>query len=147
MTTRRLEAWTRIMGYDENISALFVTNSRSAFEHVIERSPAAQPVFCSDSPAMCAKRSAETDPWQDDLMEFLERLVHHTGPLASEFTQRIPATQSNNPKEGLTLYIMPGENPSEVFNRCLKQRALQTEKGRPITRFQNTLIGFIEIVS
>ena len=147
MTTKRIEAWTHIMRYDEKISGLFVTSSRSVFEHLIEMSPAARQVFCFDSLPICEKRGAEIEKWQDGLMEFLELLAKNTWPPSAEITAKPPGVKENNRKAALTLHIVPGKNPWEFFDRCVKHRALQSEKDNHGARFQNTLIGLIEILS
>ncbi|MBU4185952.1 MAG: hypothetical protein KKC23_07125, partial [Proteobacteria bacterium] len=72
MTPDRIIAWTHMLQYDQDISELFITNNRSAIEHLIEKTPEAKIVLNIDSIPLTNSDDEKREKWQNSLNEQLE---------------------------------------------------------------------------
>ena len=134
MTAERMTAWTCLMQYDQEISGVFVTSSKAALEHLIDRIAGVEKIISIDSIPLPAK-DEETGKWADSLIKQLDVITKNNWPVSIENIAEIPVDKTCNRKVSLTFYLAQGRTPHKVFH--LKEK--KVESG-----LKNTLIGLIE---
>lgn len=144
MTSERIEAWGHLLRHDQEISGVFITSSRSAFEHLIDKASTAEKLIRFDTITMLENGAEAAERWQDNLMEQLDMLARNSWPASTDGIEIAPADKGDGKKVALTLYILPGETPHEFFARCVGHNVLQAGEGDKDIKFKNTLIGLIE---
>jgi len=111
MTPDRIIAWTHLLQYDQDMSNLFITNSRSMIEHLVEKTPEAKIVLSIDSIPLTNSRDKKTEKWQKDLIEQLELLLRNSLPASEDIKIKSPFDKEDGKKVSLTLYLVQGESP------------------------------------
>jgi len=144
MTPDRIIAWTHLLQYDRDMSNLFITNSRSVVEHLVEKTPEAKIVLSIDSMPLTNSRDKKTEKWQKSLIEQLESLLENSLPASEVIKIKSPFDKDDGKKGSLTLYLVPGESPYKFFTRNAWHKKPVKEINRE-TGFNNTLIGFVEL--
>ncbi len=143
MTIDRIIAWTHLLQYDQDMSGLFITNNRSAIEHLIEKTPEAKIVLNIDSIPLTNSDDEKRKKWQNSLNEQLELILEDSLPASEGIKIKSPFDKNDGKKVSLTLYLVPGEAPYEFFTRSAWHKTIikgiNKEAG-----FNNTLIGFVE---
>ena len=144
MTKERVQAWTRIMQRDQEGSGLYVTNSRSVFEFLIDSTPEAELVDVLDAIPVVDNEVEGLETWRDELMKHLEMLttvvwIAKTDPIIT--APEIPGCETT---VSLTLYIVPGKTPHEFFNRYVEHDVFTYKEKYQKVKLKNTLLGFIE---
>jgi hypothetical protein len=143
MTPDRIIAWTHLLQYDRDMSNLFITNSRSAIEHLVEKTPEAKIVLRIDSIPMINSRDKKTEKWQESLIKQLELILENSLPAAEDIKIKSPFDKNNGKKVSLTLYLAPGESSYKFFTRSAWHKTPVKEINKE-AGFNNTLIGFVE---
>jgi len=143
MTPDRIIAWTHLLQYDQDMSNLFITNSRSAIEHLVEKTPEAKIVLSIDSIVLTNSRDKKTEKWQKSLIKQLELLLENSLPASENIKIKSPFDKDDGKKVSLTLYLIPGESPYEFFTRSAWYNT-PVKKINKEAGFNNTLIGFVE---
>ncbi|QTA91111.1 hypothetical protein [Desulfonema magnum] len=142
MTAERTEAWVHLMQHDPEKSGLFITSSRSVFEHLADKSPDMKQVLYFDSvPLYENKKDEKLSHWQDSLMEHLD-MLSETAEIPTDSIAPPPADNDCSGKVSLTFCLVPGKTPDEFFDCCVKNKIFQGEKKGGACK--NTLIGIIE---
>ena len=144
MTKERVHAWSRIMQRDQEGSGLYVTNSRSVFEFLIDSTPEAQLVDVLDAIPVVDNEVEELETWRDELMKHLEMLtivvwIAKTDPIIT--APEIPGCETT---VSLTLYIVPGKTPREFFAGFVENDSFGVKDKHNGTKFKNTLLGLIQ---
>lgn len=144
MTKERVHAWTRIMQRDQEGSGLYVTNSRSVFEFLIDSTPEAELVDVLHAIPVVDNEVEELETWRDELMKHLEMLttvvwIAKTDPIIT--APEVPGCETT---VSLTLYIVPGKTPHEFFNRYVEHDVFTYKEKYQKVKLKNTLLGFIE---
>lgn len=118
MIADRIKAWSYLLQNDQKISPVFVTNSKTAFEYLIDQIP----VFVLP----------EFD-LQDNFASHLDDIAKHTW----QATNNEPIKSYTNKRH--IFCIAPQKTPYEFFNHFTKQQLPETTKN-----FKNTIIGLVE---
>jgi len=143
MTPDRIIAWTHMLQNDQEMSELFITNSRSVIEHLVENTPEAKIVLRIASVPINISRDEKKEKWQESLIEQLELILGNSLPASEDIKIKHPFDNDDGKKVSLTLYLVPGESPYKFFTRSAwhKTPVKEIKKG---AGFNNTLIGFVE---
>jgi hypothetical protein len=144
MALDRLQAWLRLFMIDPVDSGLLVTSSPSVFNHLLENLAAAQKVIESlGLPVMGAKDDAAIS-WRDSFLKQMKQLIENRGgAVARAFGDvTLPEGQSLNVR--LTLYLVPGMGPKDIFTRIFEDQNIDTLKPNQSAEASNTLIGLID---
>lgn len=143
MTPDRIIAWTHLLQYDQDMSNLFITNSRSVVEHLVEKTPDAKIVLSIDSIPLTNSDDEKREKWQNSLNEQLELIFGGSLPASEDIKIKSPFDKDDGKKVSLTLYLVPGESPYKFFTRIAWHKTPVKEINKE-AGFNNTLIGFIE---
>lgn len=143
MTIDRIVAWTHLLKYDQDTSGLFITNNRSAIEHLIEKTPEAKIVLNIDSIPLTNSDDEKREKWQNSLNEQLELILEDSLPASEGIKIKSPFDKNDGKKVSLTLYLVPGESPYGFFTRSAWNKTPAEEINNE-TALNNTLIGFVE---
>ena len=144
MIKDRIKAWSLIMQYDHDISGLFITNSKAAFNYFINKAPKAKNIYkCNSIPAdkNCIQK---TEKWRNNLVKHLETLAENSWQDSTDEISKESDIIECNEKVSMTFSLVPGETPYDFFSRCA---GIKPHKDIEITediRFKNTLLGLIE---
>jgi hypothetical protein len=144
MTPDRIIAWTHLLQYDRDMSNLFITNSRSTIEHLVEKTPEAKIVLSIDSIPLTNSRDKKTEKWQESLIKQLELLLENSLPASEDIKIKSPFDKDDGKKVSLTLYLVPGESPYKFFTSSAWHKTPVKEINKE-AGFNNTLIGFVEL--
>ncbi len=143
MIPDRIIAWTHLLQNDQDMSNIFITNSRSAIEHLLDKTPEAKIVLSIDSMPITNSRDETQKKWQESLMEQVELLLDDSLPASEDIKIKSLFDKDNGKKVSLTLYLVPGESSYKFFTRSVWHKT-PVETMNKETAFNNTLIGFIE---
>jgi len=143
MTLDRIIAWTHLLQHDQDISKLFITNNRSAIEHLVEKTPEAKIVLSIDSITLRNSRDEKRKKLQESLIEQLELLLENSLPASEDIKIKSPFDKNDGKKVSLTLYLVPGDSPYNFFTRSAWHKTPAEEINKEAS-FNNTLIGFVE---
>ncbi len=144
MTPDRIIAWTHLLQYDQDMSNLFITNSRSVVEHLVEKTPEAKIVLSIDSIPLTNSKDKKTEKWQESLIRQLELLLENSLPASEDIKIKSPFDKDAGKKVSLTLYLVPGEAPYKFFTRIAWHKTPAEEINKE-AGFNSTLIGFVEL--
>ncbi|MDY6790385.1 MAG: hypothetical protein SWH54_03855 [Thermodesulfobacteriota bacterium] len=148
MIAERIAAWALLMCRDprsrmgENCG-LFVTSSRQAIDHLLEKTPEAKSVLSIDAIPMVENQLEKPIKYPEDMMEYLNRIAESSQPVKGHpFTLGLDASKCNT-KVSLSLYVVPATLPGEYFSRFtdVDSSCEKIEKGQ--VGLKNTLIGHI----
>ena len=143
MTSDRIIAWTHLLQNDQDVSDIFITNSRSAIEYLLDKTPETKIMLNIDSILLTNSTDKKKEKWQESLMERLESLQEKSLPASGDIKIKSPFDKDDGKKVSLTLYLVPGESPYKFFTRSAWHKT-PAEGINKEARFNNTLIGFIE---
>lgn len=144
MIKDRIKAWSLIMQYDHDISGLFITNSRTAFDYLADKTPEAKIIYKFKSIPADKNSIGKTEKWRNSLIKQLETLTENPWQDSDEIIQESGFIEECNEKVSMTFFLMPGEMPHDFFSRCA---GVKPHKDIEITediRLKNTLIGLVE---
>lgn len=144
MPSKRIEAWAHLMQRDQQTSALFVTSSRSAFEHLLENASESEELISFDSIPVLESKVEEIVRWQDGLMETIEIIASNDWLPSKPGMFKAPLDVECDRKVSLTLNIIPGEKPHKFFARCIEHDLSHVKEINHTAGFKNTIIGLIE---
>jgi len=148
MIQERIEAWTSLvccdpMQYREEKSGLFVTSSRQAIDHLLEKTPEIENVFSIDKIPVVENQVKKSTKWSKDLMEHLEIVSESSRPLKCDNFNIVSDDQKCETKASLSLYLVPGTSPLEYFSRFIRFDSTGSWITKDRVKLKNTLIGHI----
>jgi len=143
MIPDRIIAWTHLLQNDQDMSNIFITNSRSAIEHLLDKTPEAKIVLSIDSIPITNSRDETKKKWQESLMEQIELLLENSLPASEYIEIKSSFDKENGKKVSLTLYLVPDESSYKFLTRNAWHKTSVEEINKEVA-FNNTLIGFIE---
>jgi hypothetical protein len=148
MIKERIQTWARLFLNDQDqfgpeASGVFITNSRSVLEYLIDITTGAETVLSLEAMPVQKNITERVQKWQDGLMETLARLLKNKETRVDEAFQRFPDIRAGEKTVALNFYIIPGENPWELFTRCLNSGFSKSEGDKVERKFENTLLGLI----
>lgn len=141
MTADRIKAWALLMQHDQHGSGLFITDSKSAFEYLINKASQAEIMVGFDSMPLQKNSAGKADKRRDNFMKQLEIIARNPWPASTDKIIKPPFTKNSDTKVSLTLAIVPGETPHEFFACCCGYNQPESKEK---SRFQNTLLGLVE---
>jgi hypothetical protein len=144
MVLDRLEAWTRILLKDTDISGIFITHIPAVLQELLDKTPTAEKLLHFESIPTCTAMTAESAPWRQKLVSDLAHIVEHKWvPTAGR-----PSDQSDFPAAAntvsLSVYLVPDQMPRDFFSRYVQIQPPDRDTSCPGGSFKNTLIGLIE---
>ncbi len=143
MTEKRLDAWSRLLFEDRDIPGLFLTTSRSVFEHMVGNTPEVEKILQFDKIPVPGDKTETFINWQNDLAAYLE-LFLKTNPQTSEVSIPSPPDIACDQSAALTIYNIPDKTPVDLFTRFIKDNSPGFVGNNATEINNNTLIGFIE---
>ena len=142
MTAKRIKAWSLLMQHNKHNSGLFVTDSRSAFEYLIDKASMSEIIADFDSICLPENNAENTDKWRNDFIEQLETAAKNPFTSSKPNLADPCFKENSNTKADVTIAIVPGETPYEFFAGCSEYNHLEVKAN---SQFQNTLLGLVEI--
>ena len=144
MVLDRLEAWTRILLKDTDISGIFITHIPAVLQELLGKTPTAEKLLHFESIPTCTAMTTELDPWRQKLVSDLAHIVEHKWvPTAGR-----PSDQPDFPAAtntvSLSVYLAPDQMPRDFFSHCAQIQPPDRDASCPGGSFKNTLIGLIE---
>ncbi|MBW2568558.1 MAG: hypothetical protein JRE47_04130 [Deltaproteobacteria bacterium] len=143
MTKDRIKAWSLIMQHDHDISGMFITNSKSAFNYLVDKTPEAKIIYKCNSIPVDKNFSQKTEKWRNNLAKHLETLTENPWQ-GSDDKIKVPEIIECNEKVSMTFSLAPGETPYNFFSRCTDSKPHEPVEIIENTKLKNTLLGFIE---
>jgi hypothetical protein len=142
MTAERITAWALLMQHDQQGSGLFITDSKSAFEYLIDKASQTEIIVGFDSMPLQKNSAGKADKWRDNFMKQLEIIAKNPWPASTDNIAGPPFEKNSDTKVSLTLAIVPGETPHEFFAGCCGYNQPESKEK---SQFQNTLLGLVEL--
>jgi len=145
MVLDRLEAWTRILLEDTDISGIFITHIPAVLKELLDRTPTAEKLLSLESIPICTARTVELTVWRQKLVSNLAHIVEHRWVPTSSRPSDQPGFPAAENTVSLSVYLVPDQIPRDFFSRCAQIEPPDRDASYPWGRFKNTLIGLIEI--
>ena len=142
MTADRIKAWALLMQHDNQGSGLFITDSSSAFDYLIDKASRAEIIAGFDSIPLQKNSMEKADKWRDNFMKQLEIIARNPWPASTDKIVNPRFAKNSNTKVSLTLAIVPGKTPHEFFAGCCGYNQPELKEK---SQFQNTLLGLVEL--
>jgi hypothetical protein len=140
MTADRIKAWALLMQHDLQESGLFITNSSSAFEYLIDKASRTEIIVSFNSIPLQKNSVEKADKWRDDFMKQLEIIARNPWLTSTDKIAWPCFAKNSDTKVSLTLAVVPGQTPHEFFAGCFGyNHSASKEK----SQFQNTLLGLV----
>ena len=144
MVWDRLEAWTRILLSDTDISGLFITYIPDILQELLDKTPSAVELLHFESIPIGTAKITGLAPWQQQLESDLTHIVEHkwtatTGRLLNQ--PRFPAAKKTI---SLRVYLVPDQRPRIFFSRCAQIQPSDRDASYFDAKYRNTLIGLIQ---
>lgn len=144
MARDRLQAWIRLFLEDTVNSAFFVTSSQSVFDHLIENLTAVEKIIQSEGPPTLAALDDAAATWRDPFLKQMKQLVETQWPTAEGAFAGVPPLKCAHSKVTFTLYLVPGQNPADLFAQFLENERVNPIHSNQRAGLKNTLIGRID---
>ncbi|MEA3429031.1 MAG: hypothetical protein U9Q84_07480, partial [Thermodesulfobacteriota bacterium] len=141
MTAYRIKAWALLMQQDQQQSGLFITNSSSVFDYLIDKASLAEIIVDFDSIPLQKNSAGKTDKRRDNFMKQLEIIARNPWPVSTDKLVKPFFAKNSTIKVSLTLAIIPGKTPHEFFAGCCGYNYSESKEK---SQFQNTLLGLVE---
>ncbi len=144
MISDRLEAWTRILCRDPDISGLFVTHSTTVLEHLLDRAPTAIRVVHLESIPSGKHQDAARKSWQQTLALNLVRLAEQNQVDASGESMVPLDFPAGDNAPSLSIYRVPDQTPYQFFSRCSELDGTPADAPEGKSKYRNTLIALVQ---
>jgi hypothetical protein len=151
MILERLRAWTHLFLCDridtdpENL--LFITTGRAALDILVDgRAEKVKKVLCLRNIPMEAKDIPKIKQWRDSLGKRLKELAEKGGNESVAENLWGPEDNEISGKAALTVYLVIGESPYELFLRTAGISKPGVGKESSANGTNNTLIGLISVL-
>ena len=144
MARDRLQAWIRLFFEDTVKSGIFVTSSQSVFDHLTENLAAVEKIIhCEGLPAKAVLDDA-VSTWRDPLLKQMKQLVETEWSTAEGAFAGVPPLNRSHSTVTLTLYLVPGQNPADLFAPFLADEHVNPINSNRRAGLKNTMIGLID---
>jgi len=145
MAMGRLEAWTRLLLRDTDISGIFVTHSPAIYQDLLDKTPGAEKLFHFDRISTLDSMAPEFVAWQQKLMSDLAHIVEHKWSPTAVRLLDMPDRPAVVKTLSLRAFLAVDQNPRDFFSCCAQIEFSDSETHLTDDRFHNTLIGLIEL--
>jgi len=143
MVRSRLQAWIRLFLEDTVTSGIFVTSSQAVFDHLVENLAAVEKIFQSEGQPVLAALNDAARPWRDPFLKQMKRLIETQWSAVEGAFAEVPPLKGEHSKVTLTLYLVPDQNPTDLFVQVLEGQDVNPIKPNQRAELKNTLIGLI----
>jgi hypothetical protein len=144
MALDRFQAWLRLFMIDPVDSGLFVTSSPAVFNHLIENLTDSQKVMQAEGLPINSAKDDAAISWRDSFLIKLKQLIENREGAAGHTLGGVPLLQDQRSNVRLTLYLVFGQGPSDIFSRIFEDQNIDTLKPNQSAEAGNTLIGLID---
>ena len=144
MVLDRLEAWTRILLMDTDISGIFITHIPAVLQELLDKTPTAEKLLALESIPTCTAMTAEPAPWRQKLGSDLVHAVEHKWTPITGRPSDQPGFPAATNTVSLSVYLVPDQIPRDFFSRCAHISPADGDATYAGGRFKNTLLGLIE---
>jgi hypothetical protein len=144
MVLDRLEAWTRILLKDTDISGIFITHIPAVLQELLDKTPTAEKLLHFESIPICTAMTAELVLWRQKLVSDLAHIVEHKWAPTTVKPSDQPGFPTAAKTVSLSVYLAAEQMPREFFSRCAQIQPSDRDASSRGGRFKNTLIGLIE---
>jgi hypothetical protein len=144
MAVDRLHAWIRLFMIDPVDSRLLMTSSPAVFNHLIENLTASQTVMQAEGLPLLDANGDATASWRDSLLKRMKQIIESRGGADEHTLADVPLPQDQRSNVKLTLYLVPGAGPADIFFQILEDQNLDTYRTNQKAEFSHTLIGLID---
>jgi hypothetical protein len=144
MALDRLQAWLRLFMIDPVDSGLFVTSSPAVFNHLIENLTDSQMVMQAEGMPVNGAKDDAVISWWDSVLIQMKQLIENRQVAAEHTFGDVPLPQDQRSNVRLTLHLMSGQGPTDIFSRIFEAQNSDTLKPNHCAEAGNTLIGLID---
>jgi hypothetical protein len=144
MALDRLQAWARMFIEDPVDSGLFVTSNQSVFNHLIESQTAAKKIIQYEKLPAVPTEEGTSIIWRDGFLNQIKRLIETGGSEFEHSFADMPRAEPARANVALTLYLLPGRSPMDLFASILGSRFDGKISSHRSATSKNTLLGFLE---
>ena len=148
MLSQRIEAWSQLLLTDtvkaeSEGSGLFVTSSRTAIEQVVESQSQVETLVQIDGIPVVESTESTEMTWQSSIVDILSSLA--IGGRADQIPQDLdlqstfPKSKSTGKKASLSVYMVPGKQPIEVFDKYINRYAIWDDALQLSEKINNTI--------
>jgi hypothetical protein len=141
----RLEAWTRMLLKDTAASGLFVTHSKAIVEYLLDKALRVEKLRHWNSIPLVSERASGIEQWQDKLMSALSQMAENKRTTSAHEVSALAAPGSAAATGAFTVYLVPSQMPQDFFAQCVNVKVDKNDVSNHPGKFQNTLIGYLEI--
>jgi len=141
MIQERMSAWCRIMQKDTELpSWIFITNSLSVWNYVMDSSPQAQVIGHRIPAAMDANNHGKVN---ENLSKFLDMIQTEKWPPADWRPDAFIHQKTPNDIISLTIAVIPNQTPADYFARFIPYRQSDIPQHPHQSIFRNTVLGLL----
>lgn len=149
MFQHRCKAWAQLFLEDNEISAFFITNYKSALEYILEQTEEAIKIISIDFLPGAEKTDKKSIILKKKFVENIDALAKNKwepGRYNFNLDSDNEGKNSDNTIDtiSLTIYIIPGKTPYKVFSGIIGKKLSELKKETPKEKFQNTIIGILK---
>jgi len=144
MALDRFQAWLRLFMIDPVDSGIFVTSSPAIFNHLIENLTDSQMVMQAEAMPVNGAKDDAAISWRDSFLMQLKKLIENRQGAAARPFGDVPLPQHQRSNVRLTLHLVPGQGPTDIFGRIFEAQNSDILKSRRSAEAGNTLIGLID---
>lgn len=145
MAMGRLQAWTRLLLRDTDISGIFITHNPAIYQDLLDKTPGAEKLFHFDSISTLARKAPEFVAWQQKLVSDLANIVEHKWSPTAVRLSDMPDLPATKKTVSLRAFIAVDQNPRDFFSYRAQIELPDSETNTTDDGFHNTLIGLIEL--
>lgn len=140
----RLDAWTRLLLADLDLSGLYITASPSAFQDLLDKTPAAEEMLYFDDLPLCSDPPPNFISWRQKLAAELVQITGDERPPTTFRPTDVPDCPCDGETISLRILLAMGEKPRDFFARCADIKPPGRETFGASDNIKNTLFGLIE---
>jgi hypothetical protein len=144
MAQARLQAWAQLFQKDPVGSGLFVTSSKTVFNQMMAKVPAAEEIVQSQGLPVNEIEAKALSAWRDSFLKQLNHLAETHGSASEDMGLKPSFEGANGTNLRLTLYLAPGQIPSDFFAPYLDAQQPPEKKTDQKAKIKNTLVGLVE---
>jgi hypothetical protein len=144
MAQARLQAWTLLFQKDPVSSGLFVTSSKTVFNQLMAKVPAAEKIVQSLGLPVDEIEAKAFSAWRDSFLRHLNHLAETHWPASEDMSPKPSFKGAKGRNVRLTLYPAPGQIPSDLFAPYLDAQQPPEKKPDQKAKIKNTLVGLVE---
>jgi hypothetical protein len=144
MVKYRMEAWTRILLADPDVSGLFITSTPVVFQELLDKTATAEKLLYFDGLPLCSDPPPDFIAWRRKLAAELTQIIGDERPPKTFRPNDIPDCLCDGETISLRIFLAMGENPRDFFARCAEIKPPGRETTGANDNIKNTLFGLIE---